>query len=137
MEEIKKRIIDYFDDKNPVLIYIFGSYAKGGFTEESDIDIAVLLEEDIDDLELYRYRQNLVDLLELGIPVGSVEAFEKLLERGVISQETFKTIKGMVGFRNVAVHQYQQINYRIVEVVIKEHLGDFRRYSRELIENVL
>lgn len=100
--------------------------------------------QDVVVLNLQRACQQSIDLamflvseLALGIPKGSVEAFEKLLERGVISRETFKSMKGMVGFRNVAVHQYQQINYKIVEVVIREHLDDFRRYSRELIDKVL
>ncbi len=111
---------------------------------ESGFDMRDYDTQDVVVLNLQRACQQSIDLamflvseLALGIPKGSVEAFEKLLERGVITQETFKTMKGMVGFRNVAVHQYQQINYRIVEVVIREHLDDFRRYSRELIDKVL
>lgn len=29
-------------------LYLFGSYSKGGFTEESDIDVAVVIPEDRD-----------------------------------------------------------------------------------------
>ena len=111
---------------------------------ESGFDMKDYDTQDVVVLNLQRACQQSIDLamflvseLALGIPKGRVEAFEKLLERGIITQETFKTMKGMVGFRNVAVHQYQQINYRIVEVVIREHLDDFRRYSRELIDKVL
>lgn len=29
-------------------LYLFGSYSKGGFTEESDIDVAVIIDKDRD-----------------------------------------------------------------------------------------
>ncbi|MDR7869611.1 MAG: nucleotidyltransferase domain-containing protein [Tissierellaceae bacterium] len=43
---IDKLIMDY----NISLVYIFGSYAKGTNNENSDLDIAVLLEEESDEL---------------------------------------------------------------------------------------
>lgn len=100
--------------------------------------------QDIVVLNLQRACQQSIDIamflvaeLSLGIPKGSVESFEKLMEKKIITEATYKSMKGMVGFRNVAVHQYQQINYKIVEIVIREHLEDFRRYTRELIAGVL
>jgi len=100
--------------------------------------------QDIVVLNLQRACQQSIDIamflvaeMALGIPKGSAEAFEKLMEKEIISRETYRSMKGMVGFRNVAVHQYQQINYKIVEIVVREHLEDFRRYTRELIAGVL
>ena len=96
--------------------------------------------QDIIVLNLQRACQQSIDLamflvaeLSLGIPKDSVGAFTLLKEEGIISEEIFKSMKGMVGFRNVAVHQYQKIDYTIVEIVIKEHLGDFRKYTKSLI----
>ena len=86
LEEIKKKIIDYFNDKNPILIYIFGSYARGGFTEESDIDIAVLLEEEIDDMKLYRYRRDLVDLLELETDLIDLKEANIILQNQIVTK---------------------------------------------------
>jgi predicted nucleotidyltransferase len=63
VEIIKSKIIEYFNDKTPILIYLFGSYAKELATEESDIDIAILLEKKIDKFKLYEYKIDLVDLL--------------------------------------------------------------------------
>ncbi|MEW5746786.1 MAG: nucleotidyltransferase domain-containing protein [Nitrospirota bacterium] len=41
-----KRIADYFKDRNEVsALFLFGSLAKGRETAESDIDIAVLVDE--------------------------------------------------------------------------------------------
>lgn len=100
--------------------------------------------QDIIVLNLQRACQQSIDLamflvaeLSLGIPKDSVGAFTLLKEEGIISEEIFKSMKGMVGFRNVAVHQYQKIDYTIVEIVIKEHLGDFRKYTKSLIDKFI
>lgn len=100
--------------------------------------------QDIIVLNLQRACQQSIDLamflvaeLSLGIPKDSVGAFSLLKEEGIIGEDIFKAMKGMVGFRNVAVHQYQRIDYTIVEIVIKEHLGDFRRYTKTLIDRFI
>jgi len=41
--EVKKRLRDIYGDKLKDII-LYGSYARGDFTEESDIDIIILLE---------------------------------------------------------------------------------------------
>lgn len=61
---IQEKIIDYFMDKKPKLLYLFGSYAKNINRDESDIDIAVLLETSMESKEKYKYKMELVDLLE-------------------------------------------------------------------------
>ena len=112
--------------------------------EESNYDFEDHDVQDIVVVNLQRGIQQSIDLamflvseLKLGIPRDSVGAFELLLENGYIHEETFKSMKGMVGFRNIAVHQYQSIDYTIVEVVIKKHLGDFRKYTKSIIEKVI
>ncbi|GAW29329.1 DUF86 domain-containing protein [Carboxydocella sp. ULO1] len=42
-----------------------------------------------------------------GVPQNSREAFDILLEKGIIDEKLSKNLKGMVGFRNLAVHDYQ------------------------------
>lgn len=100
--------------------------------------------QDIVVLNLQRACQQAIDLamflvseMSLGVPKGSVDAFFKLFEKKIISEKTYRAMKGMVGFRNVAVHQYQKINYDVVESVVRNHLGDFRRYNKEILEEVL
>ena len=60
---IREKIVDYFLDKKPKLIYLFGSYAKNINRDESDIDIAVLLESPMESMGKYKYKMELVDLL--------------------------------------------------------------------------
>lgn len=100
--------------------------------------------QDIIVLNLQRACQQSIDLamflnaeLGTGVPKSSSEAFEKLMEKGVISKESYENMKKMVGFRNVAVHQYQSIDYNIVEYVIKNRLEDFYKLNREIIDSCL
>ena len=45
-----------------------------------------------------------------GIPQSSREAFDLLVQNGLLSVELSKSMKSMVGFRNIAVHDYQRLN---------------------------
>ncbi len=39
------------------------------------------------------------------------------------------TMKNMVGFRNIAVHEYQTLQLPITVAIIPQHLDDFIRFS--------
>lgn len=39
----------------------------------------------------------------------------------------------MIGFRNIAVHDYQALNLEIVQAIIERHLIDFRQYVEEIL----
>ncbi len=100
--------------------------------------------QDIVVLNLQRACQQSIDLamflvaeLEIGVPKDSVGAFKLLKNEKIIDEKTFKSMKGMVGFRNIAVHQYQKIDYTIVEIVINKHLEDFRFYNKMLIDKLI
>lgn len=41
IEEVKRRLVEVYD---PIAIYIFGSYAWGSPTEESDLDLLVVVD---------------------------------------------------------------------------------------------
>lgn len=60
----------------------------------------------------------------LGIPTVTREAFELLRDAGIISSDLCTSMLGMVGFRNVVVHQYQRIDIEIVRRVIERDLDD-------------
>ncbi len=53
----------------------------------------------------------------LGMPQSSSDSF-RLLERSkIISKETTKAMVAMVGFRNVAIHEYQSMNLAILKEI--------------------
>jgi len=67
--KLKKYITLVRKDFSPKKIILFGSYARGNFTENSDIDIAIVVDEikgDFLDLEfqLFKMRRNIDDRIE-------------------------------------------------------------------------
>ena len=77
----------------------------------------------------------MVSVRGLGIPGDSAEAFSLLERAGLLSGITASRMRSMVGFRNVAVHQYQQLDAAILRSVVERHLGDFEALCRELSES--
>jgi len=52
--DYKKKIVEFLVEKiNPEFIYLFGSFARGEAREDSDIDLAVYVGEDIGEYELF------------------------------------------------------------------------------------
>ena len=67
------------------------------------------------------------------IPQKSREAFELLHANNVILEETASNMKAMVGFRNIAVHDYQAINTNILNEIIEHHLDDFTSFTKQIL----
>jgi len=72
---------------------------------------------------------HLVKVKRLGIPQESREAFDMLCTAGVISPFLRDRLKAMVGFRNVAVHDYRQLNLDVVKNILEKHLHEFREFG--------
>jgi uncharacterized protein YutE (UPF0331/DUF86 family) len=60
----------------------------------------------------------------LGLPQDSPDAFVLLQRAGLISEELLRSMKGMVGFRNIVAHDYQKLDLAIMEDVIQHHLSE-------------
>jgi len=69
----------------------------------------------------------------LGIPQESRDAFVLLRDAGVIEPGLVSRMLGMVGFRNIAVHDYRQLDLVIVRAIITERLDDFLDLTRALL----
>ena len=42
-------------------------------------------------------------------------------------------MQAMVGFRNIAVHDYQEINLLILQKIIENHLVDFMQFTKTIL----
>ena len=73
--------------------------------------------------------QHLIRREKLGIPQSAREVFTLLAHAGWIDSALAESLKRMVGFRNIAVHDYQSLQLPITVNVITQHLDDFLRYS--------
>lgn len=67
---------------------------------------------------------------KLGVPQTKREAFEKLENNNLITKEMSKKMKAMVGFRNIAIHDYKEIDEDILQDVIENHLDDLKEFAR-------
>lgn len=68
----------------------------------------------------------------LGVPQTSREALGLLAQAGAIPAEVSRRMQAMVGFRNIAVHSYREIQPDILQRVLEEHLGDFEAFLAAL-----
>lgn len=75
----------------------------------------------------------IVSTEKLGIPQSKKEAFEILLKNSYITEETYKKMRGMIGFRNIAVHDYKEIDEEILQDVIENHLEDLLDFARDML----
>lgn len=98
----------------------------------SDIDL-----QDIVSLNLSRAVQISVDIgahliagMEVPPPGTMGQTFDLLAQQGVLKNELASSLKKAVGFRNIAVHNYESINWVIVHSIVKYHLADFSEYAR-------
>lgn len=70
---------------------------------------------------------------KLGIPQTKKEAFKKLEDNNIISREMSKNMQNMIGFRNIAVHDYKEIDEEILKEVIENHLEDLIEFARQML----
>lgn len=97
--------------------------------------------QDIITLNLERAVQGCVDIAahivaesNVPAPTTMAESFERLRELDVITAEMALRMKNSVGFRNVAVQEYQKIDWLIVYRIITEHLDDFKGYAMQALD---
>lgn len=85
--------------------------------------------ESVTDIAMY-----VISTRKLGIPQTKKEAFDLLKNANLISDELCKKMKGMVGFRNIAIHEYKQIDEEILQDVIENHLDDLTDFARQMLK---
>jgi uncharacterized protein YutE (UPF0331/DUF86 family) len=69
----------------------------------------------------------------LGVPTDSADAFTMLERESILSPAVADRMRRMVGFRNVAVHEYRRVDPAVVRTVVGHRLGDFEALCRELV----
>jgi len=63
-------------------------------------------------------------------------AFDGLTEAGYISSNLADRMRAAVGFRNIAVHSYQAIDWAIVHHITHQGLDDFRQFAAALADHL-
>lgn len=77
--------------------------------------------------------QHLIRRERLGVPQSARDVFALLAQGGWIDASLAERLKHMVGFRNIAVHEYQNLQVPITVRIIENHLDEFLQYSQALL----
>jgi uncharacterized protein YutE (UPF0331/DUF86 family) len=92
-------------------------------------------------LNLQRAAQAAIDLAAhvvategFGLPSDHADTVTLIEKQAVIDAAMAQRMRRMVGFRNIAVHQYQALDPAIVEAIVTRHLDDLRAFAATIVE---
>ena len=92
--------------------------------------------QDIVVLNLTRAIQLCVDIgahliagMDVPPPETMGQTFDVLGRAGVIDPNLATRLKKAVGFRNIAVHNYEDVDWKIVHTLARHRLGDFSEFA--------
>ena len=57
-----------------------------------------------------------------------------LEQEGVIDSALAGKLKGMVGFRNILVHEYRELDLEIMIDIIENRLGDLLEFTAQVLK---
>ena len=77
--------------------------------------------------------QHLLRRERLGVPQSARDVFELLHAGGWLAPDLAEAMKRMVGFRNIAVHDYQALQLPITVNIIRNHLDEFLAFTRAVL----
>jgi uncharacterized protein YutE (UPF0331/DUF86 family) len=78
--------------------------------------------------------QHLIRRDRLGVPQSSRDVFALLARAGYVPETLAMNLQRMVGFRNIAVHDYASLQLPIVVRIVEIHLDEFLSFTRTLLQ---
>lgn len=75
---------------------------------------------------------HIVAARSLGIPQSNAQTFDLLSDAGVISADLAGSLKRMAGFRNIAIHDYQELDQAVISFILRQGYQDLVRFCAEL-----
>lgn len=101
-----------------------------------------LIRQDSIVLNLQRACETAIDLAmhlvrkhRLGVPQESRDAFDLLSAAGKLDAALAADLKRMVGFRNIAVHNYTRLDLAIVQAIVERRLDDLLRFASAAVRS--
>ena len=97
--------------------------------------------QDIFVLNLQRAIQSAIDLAAhlissegWGLPRTLRENFDILVQKKILPKELGENLKRMVGFRNIAIHDYSRIGVEILKNILDHRLKDLEEFYSIMIK---
>ena len=70
------------------------------------------------------------------LPTTYSDTFKVLFENHIIDQQLFNIMEKMAKFRNVVVHQYENVDVAIVVTILRKSLNDFIVYKDVILNYI-
>ena len=77
---------------------------------------------------------HIVSTEKLGVPINLKDVFVILEKNHILEHILANKMQKMVGFRNIAVHDYQAINPDILKSILTNHLKDLQDFYTTIIK---
>jgi uncharacterized protein YutE (UPF0331/DUF86 family) len=97
--------------------------------------------QDIFVLNLQRAVESAIDIAAhisasegLGLAASIKDNFRFLKEAGIIDESLSKRMESMVGFRNIAVHDYQTLKLEILKSILTSNLKDLEDFYTAVLK---
>ena len=78
------------------------------------------------------WSMHVISRQKLGLPQCNAEAFDLLHSNDLISAELQHSLRAMCGFRNIAVHEYQNLDMSVLRVIAEEKHKDFELFGKAM-----
>jgi uncharacterized protein YutE (UPF0331/DUF86 family) len=112
------------------------------YTLESSVPFSEdYLKQDAIAINLQRAAEQCIDLANhiicekrLGLPKESRESFAILAREKLIPSDLASKLQKMVGFRNILIHEYQDLDVSLMEDIIRNHLDDLVDFTNAILK---
>lgn len=64
------------------------------------------------------------------------EVFDRMAAAQLIDERLADRMKKSVGFRNMAVHNYETLDWAIVHAIATRHMSDFNEFAKAISRNI-
>jgi len=76
----------------------------------------------------------IIRLKHLNLPQSTREIFTILERANLISADLSKNLQAMVGFRNIAIHDYCNLDLDIIKSIIEKNLNDLLTFNKIVLQ---
>ena len=77
----------------------------------------------------------MIRLQKFGIPQSNKDVFAMLGKHQIIPDDLSIKLQKMAGFRNIAIHEYEDVTKEIINSIIENHLTDFQDFSKAILNS--
>ena len=85
---------------------------------------------------MYWYRKYYYCEKSFKLPAAYKDSFLILRQNNILDKDLTDKMISMVGFRNIAVHEYQEINTDILKSILVNSLKDFEEFYSLVFSNI-